>query len=101
MKNRKHIKPYWEMNTDELAKATKKFDKEFVADSFRPMTATERTRWQRIKRKPGRPQVGNGHKIICVSIEKSLLKQSDALAKKLGISRASLIASCLRHELGV
>ena len=89
---KKHKKPYWEMNTVELAEATKEFDREFVADSFRQPTPKERAQWLRAKRKPGRPRIGNGHKVISVSVEKNLLKQSDALAKRLGISRAQLIA---------
>jgi hypothetical protein len=79
--------------------AARKFDKEFIADTFHPMTAAERARWQRIKRKPGRPRQGQGVKVISVSVEKNLLKQSDALAKRLGISRAQLIATGLRREL--
>lgn len=63
------------------------------------MTAAERARWQRIKRKPGRPRNGRGVKVISVSVEKDLLKQSDALAKRLGISRAQLVARGLKGML--
>ena len=81
MNRRKQAKPFWEMNTEQLAAATAEFDKEFIADTFRPMTVAERARWQRIKRKPGRPRKGRGVKVISVSVEKDLLKQSDALAR--------------------
>ena len=99
MNRRKQAKPFWEMNTEELAAATAEFDKEFIADTFRPMTVAERARWQRIKRKPGRPRNGRGVKVISVSVEKDLLKQSDALAKRLGISRAQLVARGLKGML--
>ena len=99
MNRRKQAKPFWEMNTEQLAAATAEFDKEFVADTFRPMTVAERARWQRIKRKPGRPRNGRGVKVISVSVEKDLLKQSDALAKRLGISRAQLVARGLKGML--
>ena len=99
MNRRKQAKPFWEMNTEQLAAATAEFDKEFIADTFRPMTVAERARWQRIKRKPGRPRNGRGAKVISVSVEKDLLKQSDALAKRLGISRAQLVARGLKGML--
>jgi hypothetical protein len=99
MNRRKQAKPFWEMNTEELAAATAEFDKEFIADTSRPMTAAERARWQRIKRKPGRPRNGRGVKVISVSVEKDLLKQSNALAKRLGISRAQLVARGLKGML--
>ncbi len=99
MNRRKQAKPFWEMNTEQLAAATAEFDKEFIADTFRPMTVAERARWQRIKRKPGRPRNGRGVKVISVSVEKDLLKQSDALAKRLGISRAQLVARGLKGML--
>jgi hypothetical protein len=77
----------------------REFDQEFIAEKFRPMTAAERARWRRIKRKPGRPRNGRGVKVVSVSVEKTLLKQSDALAKRLGISRAQLIARGLKGML--
>jgi len=38
MKKNRVSKPYWEMNTQELAAATAEFDKEFIADTFHPLT---------------------------------------------------------------
>lgn len=95
----KNAKPYWEMNLDELREATKEFDKEFVIDTFRPMNAAERAQWERMKRKPGRPRVGEGVEVVSVSIERGLLKKSDRLAKKLKVSRAKLIAAGLERML--
>jgi hypothetical protein len=81
-----------------LARATKQFDKELV--ETRPMTAEERRRWKRAKRKPGRPRVGKGAVVISVSVEKVLSeKKTNKLAKKLDKSRAQLISRGLRNLL--
>jgi len=92
-------KPYQEMNTEELAEATAEFDKEFVADTFGPLTPEMRAQWEAAKRKPARPKEGPSVQVISVSIEKDLLARSDALAKKKRISRARLIARGLRAVL--
>lgn len=68
------------------------FDREFVAESFGPMDSTARARLGRAKRKRGRPRVGAGSRMVSVTIEKRLLKRVDRLAKRLGMSRAKLIA---------
>lgn len=95
----KPTKPYAEMNVGELAEATAEFNREFIIDSFHPLTPEARARWERAKRKPGRPKEGKGSKVISVSVEKSLLEKCDRLAKRKRVSRASLIARGLRHVL--
>jgi hypothetical protein len=92
-------KPYWEMTTAELAEATKQFDVPFVVDQTRPLTAAERRQWNRMKRKKGRPKVGQGHKRISVSLERGLLRRVTALAKKRQISRSRLMALVLEEAL--
>jgi hypothetical protein len=92
-------KRYQDMTADELAEATAEFDREFIADTFRPMNAKERALWERAKRKPGRPRRGKGAKAISVSIERDLLDRSDKLARKMGLSRAALIERSLRSAL--
>ena len=84
-------KPYWEMTTAELREATKEFDREFIGDTFRPLTPAERARFERA-RKRGRPRRDLGAKTISVTVEKRLLAQADRLAKKLHVPRAALIA---------
>jgi hypothetical protein len=96
---KKTQKPFWEMNKQELAEATAEFDKEFIGDTFRPMTPAERAQWERIRNKPGRPRTGQGAQVISVSVEKGLLKRSDRLAKRLGLTRAALIARSLERSL--
>jgi hypothetical protein len=92
-------KDFMAMNAKQLARATKQFDEEFIADQSRPLTAEERAQWSRLKRKPGRPKVGKGVKIISVSLEKDLLAKADKLAKQQGISRAKLISRGLETVL--
>jgi hypothetical protein len=99
MKAKPSAKPYWEMNTEELAAATAEFDREFIADTFRPLTPEERKQWQRLKRKLGRPQRGAGAKVISLSVERTLLAKSDRLAKKLHLTRAALVDQALRALL--
>lgn len=97
--NRKKAKQYWEMNGAELAKATAEFDKEFIADTFKPLTPAMKALWEKARRKRGRPRMGRGAKVISVSVERDLLARTDALAKKLGVRRAALIARGLRRML--
>jgi hypothetical protein len=91
--NRKPSKRrYDQMTARELAKATAQFDKEMVVDQSRDLTAEEQARWQRARRKPGRPRVGKGVQVISVSLERGLLSRADRLARKLQLPRTQLIA---------
>jgi hypothetical protein len=90
-------KDFMKMNTEQLAEATKQYDREFV--KTRPLTEEEKRQWERAKRKRGRPRVGTGAERISVTIEKRLLAKATKLAKKLRISRAQLISQGLRSML--
>jgi hypothetical protein len=92
-------KPYWEMTTEELAEATAEFDREFIGDTFRPLTPKERAEWERARRKPGRPQKSREAEVIPVPVEKQVLTRSDRLARRLGIGREALIARCIETGL--
>lgn len=94
------IAKYQRMNLEDLRKATKAFNEEMIVDKSRPLSATERKAWETARRKPGRPRRGAGVKVVSVSVERELLARSDALARNLGISRASLIELGLRVVLG-
>lgn len=83
----------------ELDALTDGLDREFVADSFGPLTPAARRLWEKAKRKRGRPRVGKGAKVLSISIEKGLLARSDRAAKRLKISRAKLIATGLTRLL--
>jgi hypothetical protein len=100
MKRKKSVVAKYErMKAEELNEATKAFDEEMVIDKSRPLSAGERKAWEGARRKPGRPRRGAGAKVISVSVERELLARSDALARKLRVSRASLIERGLRAVL--
>jgi hypothetical protein len=84
---------------EELDRITADLDREFVADTFRPLTDEEAKTWRKAKRKRGRPVRGRGSKVISVSIERRLLDRTDRLARKKRVSRAQLIARGLHAVL--
>jgi len=88
----KKSRPITKMSTTALDAMVAEFDREFVADSFGPMDSKARAHLHRAKRKRGRPRVGAGSQVVSVTIEKRLLRKVDRLAKRLGVSRAKLIA---------
>lgn len=92
-------KPYWEMDTEELDRATRQLNKPFAIDKSRPLTPSERKLWQKVKRKRGRPKVGLGFLRISVSMERGLLRRVNALARARGLSRSGLLTLVLRKEL--
>ena len=90
---------YEAMNNHELAEATAAYDHEMVIDQFQPLSKRSQARWERARRKPGRPQRGKGAQVISVSVERDLLSRSDTLARNLGLSRARLIERGLKAVL--
>jgi hypothetical protein len=87
------------MNAAELAEATAPYGAEMAIDQFSRLGAEAKARWARARRKPGRPRRGKGAKAISVSVEMGLLARSDALARSLGVTRASLIERGLKAVL--
>jgi len=64
----------------------------------RPLNAAERKLWARAKHKVrGRPKIGQGSKLIPVSIERGLLKQVDAFAKAHKLKRSQAVALGLQR----
>ncbi|HLX60237.1 MAG TPA: hypothetical protein VKX17_03035 [Planctomycetota bacterium] len=90
-------KKYWEMNPAELQEATKRYDREFVADEFHPMTAEDRALWAQMKHKGARRK--SSVEKISVHVEKTLLERSDILAKRKGLTRDLLIDRALKTVL--
>lgn len=104
MKQKQPVEPllpgrYGRMDAAELDAEACRFDQEFVADTARPLTATERARDRTARRKRGRPQVGNGARRVLITIESSLLQRSDVYADKHGLTRSALIARGLEALL--
>ena len=73
------------------------FDREFVPTE--PLTPGQRKLWRKVQRGRGRPKVGQGAQVVSVSIERGLLKQADALARRRNITRTELVSAALRAEL--
>jgi len=94
----KRKKPWDQMNAAELAEATRKYDREFVADrEARPLSRADIAKHRAAKR--GRPRVGKGAAKIYISMEKGLLSKADAYARRAGISRSELIARSVRAAI--
>jgi hypothetical protein len=87
-KSKKHPE---DMTADELGQATSDFNRPFTFESARPMTRAERAQ-ERTLRRRGRPRTGKGARKISVSLERDLLRATDALAKERGVNRSRLIA---------
>ena len=100
-KTTKADKPYTEMNTRELAEATREFDEPFVIDRGRPLGAAMREQHRRAARRGrGRPRVGKGSERINITIERDLLARADAVAQQQKIGRSEMIASALKLLIG-
>ena len=89
-------KSYDQMDADELAKATAEFDHESLEAPGRPATPAERRKFNRVRRKMGRPIIGKGAIRVLVTVEKGLLKEADKFAKQNGLKRAHMVAKGLR-----
>lgn len=95
---KKRPKPFDRMTTAELAAATREFDREFISDTFLPLDAEAKKRHARA-RKRGRPKRGRGAKVVSVTVERSVLEQADAFAKRHHLTRAALVEMGLRMVL--
>jgi hypothetical protein len=93
----KKRKAYDQMNAKELARATREYDRPWTGKGLpgKPLTAADRATHRR-SGLGGRPRVGEGAKIVPISIERGLLRQADAFAKRHRLSRSQLLAEGLR-----
>ena len=98
----KKQKRYDQMNTAELAEATREYDEPFAAlRQSTPLTLAMRAAHRRAaKHARGRPRVGKGAAKLYISMERGLLKEADSYARKHGLSRSQLIADGLRAIIG-
>jgi len=65
-----------------------------------PLDARDRERQRKFMRKGGRPKLGkHGVKVIALSVEKDLLKRTDAFAKAKGLKRSELVTQALLKVL--
>lgn len=103
-------KAYWEMTTAELAAATKKYDDPSYRPKFRKPSKGEKALHDKVMKRAraeveqkltarGRPRVGKGAQRIMVTVERELLSEADAEAKRRQMSRSQLIAEGLKHVI--
>ncbi len=91
--------PYNRMSAEDLDAETAKFDMELIAEEGVPLLPGQKAELRRARHKPGRPRIGKGAKRILVTVERDLLRRTDAFARKQRISRAQLIARGLETIL--
>lgn len=72
-------------------KESAEFDREFVIDTFKPLSVKDRARWERVRKK--------GEQTIRIHLESDLLDRVDALAKKTRIPRDKLISRGIKAVL--
>jgi hypothetical protein len=100
-KKPKTRKPFTRMTAEELAAATREYDRgELPDDVGEPMTPEERARWSNGKRGRGRPRKGLGAVNVLISFERGLLDRADAFARGHGIGRSALVAEALDALIG-
>jgi len=87
------------MTIEELQTATAEFEREIVAEEFGPLSPRAKSRWKKARQRPGRPRQGQSEKVISVTVERSLLARSDALAQNMGLTRDVMIARGLEAVL--
>jgi len=88
-----------EMSAVELDQFTARFDLPFAFENSTPMTKKERAQERKLRRRRGRPKIGKGARKISISLESSLLRDTDALARKTGLNRSELISHFLTAGL--
>ena len=100
MSKRKTHKPYAAMTTEELAEATREFDRPMPGLPGKPLTMAQKAQHQEAKKRGrGRPAVGAGAATVAISIERGLLERADALAKRRKINRSQLVSQAIEAEL--
>src|SRR5262245_24460688 len=72
---------------------TSEFDREFIGDTFHPLSAADRARWERAKRKKPR------RRTVVLQLETGLVDDLTALARKLKVSRDQLVSRGVRAIL--
>ena len=92
---RSPIEDFIALPDEEKERIWESYNREIPLSETRPLNASERRQWVRIKKKMGRPVKGKGSKVISLSVERELLEKADRFAKKNGMTRAALMAAGL------
>lgn len=76
---------------DEKKRQVAEFDQEFVAETFRPLTAARRRVWDRVKRKDTAGSGSKKARSILIPVDVKLLGRADDYAKAHGLTRAEVV----------
>ena len=97
---KKKQKPYERMTTAELAAATAAYDRPCTGQGLpgKRLTAAQRAQHRRAatRAKAGRPKIGRGAQVVPISIERGLLTQVDAFARRHHRKRSQMVTEGLR-----
>src|SRR4051812_38513495 len=93
-----NTKPNWgAMSADELAEATKEFDRPLPMSRLRPLTKAERARFERARRAGTR-----GRQLMhALKLDPKLVLQAEAYAKRKRLTWVQLLEQGLRRELAI
>jgi len=90
------IEPFLALSDEQKDAEVAEFEKGVDVSTFRSLAPTERKFWNSVKRKMGRPKVGQGSKVVAISMEIGLLKRMDAFAKAHKLKRSQAIGQGLQ-----
>jgi len=88
------------LSDEEKDRIVSSYDRKVPLSETRPLTASERAEFEQFRRKAGRPRIGQGAKVVAVTLEKGFLERVDAYARKHEMKRAELITKGLRIVMG-
>jgi hypothetical protein len=102
MKKAKPAKAYWEMTSTELAEATKEFDRPIPLSKTRPLTKSERSLWERMRRAPHRSIfISRNADGIWVRLDPDILRRSTRYAAEHKLTLAQVINRSLKGLLAI
>ncbi len=93
------VEKFLSLSDAERERIASEFDQEHVAESFTKLSAAQMAKWERAKRKRGRPSKGEGADAVNITVERGLLRRVDEYAKAAGLNRSQLIAMGLKLVL--
>src|SRR5438105_3534602 len=91
------LPPYNRMTAKELDREVARYDRELPTG--RALTAAQKARHRRARKKIGRPIVGKGAERLTITMERGLLRDVDRAAQRMRISRSELIARGIKGLL--
>jgi len=91
--------PYNRMSAEQMDADVAKFDRPMPGLPGKPLTRRQKAQHRRARQKVGRPVVGKGAQRITITLERGLLGQVDAFARRNHMSRSAFIATGVRTLL--